>query len=150
MAVTWTLVYLFVWTAFVAGSQTKPITNLPDSLRTHVRDERFQVVSSIRGFPLGVRDELQEMWGGALDITDGGEYQGATRRLIAAGCALDQHCLLYYERGGASRTAVVVLLHWTPAETRLEFGGRAPAGLKTIDEVRKAVLSGAITSNVTW
>jgi hypothetical protein len=152
------LLNLLVWIA-VAISQTKPTPALPEPVRTHVRNERFDVVSSIRGLPLGVREELQEMWGGALDIAEpGGDFQrGATanpalpaRRLVAAGCALDQHCLVYYERGGNDHTWVVVLFHWTPAATKLEFGGRAPARLKTIDEVRKAVLSGAIDPNVVW
>jgi hypothetical protein len=151
------LLNLLVWSA-VAISQTKP-TALPEPLRTHVRDERFDVVSSIRGLPLGVREELQEMWGGALDIAEpgGGFGRGATanpalpaRRLVAAGCALDQHCLVYYERGGKDAAWLVVLFHWTPAATRLEFGGRAPAGLKTIDQVRNAVLSGAIDRSVVW
>ena len=144
------LLNLLVWLA-VAISQTKPASALPEPLRTHVRAERFDIVSSIRGLPLGVRDELQEMWGGALDIAEpGAGFQGAVRRLVVAGCALDQHCLVYYERGGDKPSWVVMLFRWTPAETRLEFGGRAPAGLKTIDEVRKAVLSGAITQNVVW
>jgi hypothetical protein len=40
----------------------------------------------------------------------------------------------------------VALFHWTPAATRLEWGGSAPGGLKTFDDVRNAVLSGAIKS----
>lgn len=156
----WNLLHLLVWTAVVTSSQTEPPAALPEPLRTHVRDERFQMVSSMRGLPLGVRDELQEMWGSqTLDIAEPGvEFQGAgaatdpalpLRRLVAAGCSLD-HCLVYYERGGANHTWVVVLFRWTPAATQREFGGRAPAGLKTIDEVRKAVLSGAINQNVAW
>jgi len=43
------------------------------------------------------------------------------------------------------------LFHWTPAATRFEFGGTAPGGLATIDDVRNAVLSGAIKGpNKTW
>ena len=142
------LLNLLVWTAVTASGQTN---TLPEPLRAHVRDERFQIVSSIRGLPLGVREELERMWGGALDIAEpGAGVQGAARRLVAAGCALDQHCLVYYERGGDKPSWVVMLFHWTPAATRLEIGGRAPAGLKTIDEVRTAVLSGAINQNVTW
>jgi hypothetical protein len=38
----------------------------------------------------------------------------------------------------------VALFHWTPAATRFEWGGTAPGGLATIDEVRNAILSGAI------
>jgi len=45
----------------------------------------------------------------------------------------------------------VALFHWTPAATRFEWGGTAPNGLATIEDVRKAVLSGAIKSpNKLW
>ena len=72
------------------------------------------------------------------------------RRLVAAGCSAD-HCLVYYERGGIAHTWQVALFHWTPAATRFEWGGVAPGGLMTIDDVRKAVLSGAIkSSNKDW
>jgi hypothetical protein len=118
--------------------------------------ERFAIVSSIRGLPLGVRNELQTLWGSpTLDIADpGAEFQGIganldptlpARRLVAAGCAPEHHCLVYYERGGGVRTWLVALFHWTPAATRFEWGGVAPAGLETIDDVRSALLSGAIT-----
>ena len=69
------------------------------------------------------------------------------RRLVAAGCSTD-HCLVYYERGGTAHTWQVALFHWTPAATRLEWGGIAPGGLKTIDDVRNAMMSGAIKSPV--
>jgi hypothetical protein len=71
--------------------------------------------------------------------------------LIAAGCSTQNYCLVYYERGGSEHTWQVVLYHWTPAATRFEWGGSAPPGLKTIDDVRKAVVSGAIKSpNEVW
>ena len=145
------------WSAVAVGNQAPPAVTLSDALRAHVRGEEFTIVTSIRGLPLGVRDELQALWGsGTLDIAEpGAEFQATdakanpalpTRRLIAAGCAPDHHCLVYYERGGRTRTYLVTLFHWTPARTRFEWGGTAPAGLKTIAEVRKAVLSGAIKS----
>ena len=72
------------------------------------------------------------------------------RRLVTAGCSID-HCLVYYERGGAAHTWQVALFHWTPAATRFEFGGIAPSGLATVDDVRKAVLSGTIKDpNKIW
>jgi hypothetical protein len=135
---------------------------MPDVLRAHVKGEQFGIITSIRGLPLGVRNELQTLWDSqTLDIAEpGAEFQGTgvsvnptlpTRRLIAAGCAPDHHCLVYYERGGNSPTWVVALFHWTPAATRFEWGGAAPGGLKSIDDVRKAVLSGAIkSSNRLW
>jgi len=91
--------------------------------------------------------------GHTLDIAEsGGEFQGAGavanpklphRRLVSAGCSSD-HCLVYYERGGSAHTWLVALFHWTPAATRFEWGGNARGGLITIDEVRHAVLSGAV------
>jgi hypothetical protein len=132
---------------------------LPEPLRTHVESERMDAVTSIRGLPLGVRDGLQRLFGSqALDIADpGAPFQAAgeagsshlpIRRLAAAGCSTD-HCLVYYERGGSHHTWQVALFHWTPAETRFEWGASAPAGMATIDDVRKAVLSGAINRPTT-
>jgi hypothetical protein len=69
--------------------------------------------------------------------------------MVAAGCSYD-YCLVYYERGGHDHAWRVALFHWTPVETRFEWGGTAPGGLKTIDDVRKAVLSGAITPAAAW
>jgi hypothetical protein len=91
----------------------------------------------------------------ALDIAEpGAEFQvsdvlvnSPIRRLVAAGCSYD-HCLVYYERGGIAHTWQVALFHWTPDATRFEWGGTAPGGLVTIDEVRSAVLSGAINGPV--
>jgi hypothetical protein len=148
---------VFLWSALAAANQGVPVAALSDALRAHIRGEEFAIVTSIRGLPLGVRDELQVLWNaGTLDIAEpGADFQGsdvkstaglATRRLIAAGCAPDHHCLVYYERDGSARTFRVALYHWTPARTRFEWGGTAPGNLKTIDEVRKAVLSGAIKS----
>ena len=96
------------------------------------------MVTSIRGLPLGVRDGLQALWDSqGLDIAEpGAEFQVTDvagnpklpiRRLVAAGCSTD-HCLVYYERGGIAHTWLVALFHWTPAETRFEWGGAAPAG----------------------
>jgi hypothetical protein len=145
---------LILWPVVTAGSQAPAFAPLSAPLRDQVRAGKFGIVTSIRGLPLGIRDRLQMMWGTqTLDIAEPGtEFQGAgsnlnpqlpTRRLIAAGCTIDL-CLVYYERGGRTLTRHVALFHWTPAATRFEWGGLAPAGLRTIDDVRNAVLSGAI------
>ena len=142
------------WSAVIAGSQAARPAPLGGALLAHVKDERFGIVTSIRGLPLGVRDGLQTLFGSQeLDIAEPGDDFQATdvvvnpklpiRRLVAAGCSTD-HCLVYYERGGKARAWHVALFHWTPAATRFEWGGIAPGGLSTIDDVRKAVLSGAI------
>jgi hypothetical protein len=67
---------------------------------------------------------------------------------VAAGCSNDHHCLVYYERGGGAHAWQVALFHWTPAATRLEWGGIAPDGLATIDAVRDAVLAGTVQGPV--
>ena len=150
---------LIVWTP-VAASQTAPPAALSGTLRDHLTNERFEIVTSIRGFPLGVRDGLQTLFGSqTLDIAEpGAGFQAAgvigsaklpLRRLIAGGCSQDGHCLVYYERGGGTRTWLVALFHWTPAATRFEWGGHARDGLATIADVRNALLSGAVKGPAT-
>jgi len=145
---------LSVWSAVAAASQTAAPAALSGTLRDHMKTERFEVVTSIRGLPLGVRDGLQTLFGSqTLDVAEPGADFHATeaighskspiRRLVAAGCSRD-HCLVYYERGGGTRTWLVALFHWTPAATRFEWGGNARGGLTTIDEVRNDVLAGVV------
>ena len=121
--------------AEIAGGQTAPSAALSPELRTHVRNERFGIVTSIRGMPLGVRARLQKLFGTeTLDIAEiGAEFQAGdgrvnapTRRLVAAGCSYD-HCLVYYERGGGAPTWRVALFHWTPEETRFDWGAARQA-----------------------
>jgi hypothetical protein len=143
------------------GCQAEPSIRLSEPLRTHVKEERFQMVTSLRGLPVGIRNQLDTLFGGQTrGIAElGEEFQadGAAgnstlpvRRLAAAGCSYD-HCLVYYERGGGERTWKVALFRWTPTESRFEWGGSAPPGLDTIDAVLDAVMSGAITSsNTPW
>ena len=140
----------------VSGSQSAPA--LSETLRTHIKNDRFDMVTSIRGLPLGVRSSLQSLFGSqssdiALDIAEPGarfqetEVVGSPRlpirRLVAAGCTIE-YCLVYYERGGGARTWHVALFHWTPAATKFEWGGTPPPKLATIADVRNAVLSGAV------
>lgn len=153
-------IVMSLWPVVIAGVQTPAANALPGPLRAHVNGDRFGVVTSIRGLPLGVRDGLQTLFGSqTLDIAEPGtEFQVTDvivnpklprRRLVAAGCSAD-HCLVYYERGGIAHTWHVALFHWTPAGTRFEWGGIAPGGLRTIDDLRKAVLSGAIRASNSW
>ncbi len=146
-----------LWSAAAAASQSVPAT-LSRSLRDHIKEDRFEVVTSIRGLPLGVREALQTLFGSqTLDIADSGadlrrsdrdsNPKLPTRRLVAAGCSMD-HCLVYYEHGGNEHTWLVALFHWTPAATRFEWGGSARSGLTTIDDVRNAVLSGVVNGPV--
>jgi hypothetical protein len=145
--------------AFAAGLQVSAVKPQGAGLSQHLNAERFELVTSIRGLPLGIRDELQKMFGGSLDIVDpatqieSGPRSAApapTRRLRAAGCARDHHCLVYYELTGVAPGWRVALFHWTPQQTRLEAGGVAPGGLDTIDDVRQAILAGRVTTAETW
>ena len=142
--------------AIVVARQTAPAPALSPALLAHVKGEQFSIVTSLRGLPLGVRNGMQMLFGGqAIDVAiaePGAPYQATDvmvnpplpfRRMVAAGCSVD-HCLVYYERGGIAHTFQVMLFRWTPEETRFEGGGNAPAGLKTVADVRAAVLSGAI------
>ena len=64
---------LSVWSAVAATSQTAVPAALSGTLRDHVKDERFEVVTSIRGLPLGVRDGLQTLFGSqTLDVAEPG------------------------------------------------------------------------------
>ena len=143
-----------------ADVQKQSAASLPETLRVHLTNERFEIVTSIRGLPLGVREAMQTLFGSqALDIAEpGAEFQNAppvrnpalpTRRLIAAGCSTD-HCLVHYERAGTRHT-YVTLFHWTPQATRFEWGGISPNALTTINNVRAAVLSGKVKgANGVW
>jgi hypothetical protein len=146
---------LSVWSAVAAASQTAAPAALSGTLRDHIKNERFEVVTSIRGLPIGVRDGLQTLFGSqTLDIAEpGADFQATEvighatlpiRRLVAAGCSPDHHCLIYYERGGGTRTWRVALFQWTPAATRFEWGGTARGGLATINDVRNDVLAGVV------
>ena len=155
------IVVVSLWGVVTAVNQKQSAAALPETLRAHLKNERLEVVTSIRGLPLGVREELQTLFGSpTLDIAEpGAEFQrtgGArnsnlpTRRLVAAGCAAD-HCLVHYERGGAAPTWHVALFHWTPKATRFEWGGIAPNAVPGIDDVRSMVLSGRIEgANRVW
>jgi hypothetical protein len=150
-----------VWPAVTGAMQMPAGANpLPTPLRSHVNDDRFQVVTSVRGLPLGVREELQTLFQSpTLDIAEPGAEFRATavnspatlpsRRLVTAACSID-HCIVYYERGGNPRTWYITLFHWTRAATRFEWGGIATGDLKTIDDLRTAVLSGAIKQAGSW
>jgi hypothetical protein len=143
-----------LWWAIACASQATGGGAISAALRAHLQNEQFGIVTSVRGLPLGVRDQLQTLFGSGLDIAEpGAEFQATAaaatsklplRRLIAAGCSNDFHCLVYYERGGSDHTWHVVLFHWSPDATKFEWGGVAPSSLKTINDVRNAILSGVV------
>ena len=149
-----------LWSVVVAGSQAAPPAALPVTVRDVVKNERFQLVTSIRGMPIGVRDGLQTLFGSeTLDIAESSSAFQVddmivnptlkSRRLVAAWCTIE-YCLVHYERGGATHTWHVALFQWTPAATRFVWGGTAPSRLVTLGDVRNAILSGAVKSPPTF
>src|SRR5687768_1678385 len=68
------LVYVILWSTVVACSQAASPAPLPEDVRDVVKNERFQLVASIRGMPIGVRDGLQTLFGSeTLDIAESSE-----------------------------------------------------------------------------
>ena len=66
-----------------------------------------------------------------------------SRRLVAAGCSAD-HCLVYYERGGFAHVHQIVLFSKTDTDARFVHGGVAAGGLRNIEQVKDALLSGKV------
>ncbi len=127
---------------------------LTPALRDHVRAERFAPVTTVAALPAGVREALNDLFGGkTLEMADPGQPFQATdvmvtprlpaRRLVAAGCSAD-HCLVYYERGGFAHVHQIVLFGTTDASARVVHGGVAAGGLTDLDQVRDALLSGKL------
>ena len=150
-------IVMSLWAAAVAAGQ-QPAGSLSPALRARLQKGTFQAVTSVRGLPLGVRERMTTMFGGTLDIAEpGAAFQSTdvlvtprlpSRRMVAAACSSDFYCLVYYERGGIAQTRYVLLFHWSPDDTRFEWGSTAAGAYKTIDDVRKALLSGAIKGQV--
>jgi hypothetical protein len=146
-----------LWLGTAACSAADSPLPISGTLWAHLKDERFETVTSVGGLSLGVADALRQLFRSpSLDIAEPGAQFQATgtaahstrlpsRRLVVAGCSTD-HCLVYYERGGNAPTWRIALFHWGPDATRFEWGGAAPGGLVGIDDVRNAVLSRKITS----
>jgi len=53
-----------LWSAATVARQAAPPATLPPELRAHVQTGRLDMISSIRGLPLGVRNEMQWLFGG--------------------------------------------------------------------------------------
>jgi hypothetical protein len=138
-----------------AHAQTeRPPSALPAALRGHLRTEQFAPVATVGELPDAVRGTLKELFGGrGLDLAEpGAPFQKTdvlvlprlpSRRLILAGCSAD-HCLVYYERGGFDHVHHIVLIQTDGTTARLEGGGLASGGLRGLDQVRNALLSGKI------
>jgi hypothetical protein len=139
----------------VCGQPADPsATVVPDVLRVHLRSERFSPLANVAALPTGLRDELNNLFGGkTLELADPGAPFQATdvmvtprlphRRLTAAGCSPD-HCLVYYERGGFAHVHYAVLFKVSSDGTRFEFGGLAPGGLADLEAVKTAIAAGKV------
>jgi hypothetical protein len=141
-----------------AAAQSGTPGRLPAELQSHIKSERFQIVTSVRGLPLGVRDAMRALWGSpSLDIADPGTEFNASgagdpnlpnRRLVSGGCSSD-HCFACYQLGGKVPSWRVVLFHWTPNATKFEWGGTVLRGLTKFDDVLTVVLSGNVAGPTT-
>jgi hypothetical protein len=131
-----------------------PAAALSAALRGHVRTEQFAPLTAVGGLPDAVRGTLKELFGGrSLDLAEpGAPFQKTdvlvlprlpSRRLILAGCSAD-HCLVYYERGGFDHVHHIVLIQTDGTTARLEGGGLASGGMRTLDQVKTALLSGKV------
>jgi hypothetical protein len=141
--------------AGVTWAQTeRPSAALPAALRGHLRTEQFAPVVKVGDLPEDVRGALKELFGGrGLELAEpGAPFQKTdvlvlprlpSRRLIHAGCSAD-HCLVYYERGGFDHVHHIALVRFDGTSARLEGGGLASAGLRDLDQVKNALLSGKI------
>jgi hypothetical protein len=139
----------------VCGQPADPsATGVSDALRAHLRSERFSPLANVAALPAGLRDELNNLFGGkTLELADPGTPFQATdvmvtprlppRRLTAAGCSPD-HCLVYYERGGFAHVHFAALFEVSSKGTRFEFGGLAPGGLADLDAVKNAIAAGKV------
>lgn len=119
-----------------------------------VRNVELKPVPSVTELPATAQADLARLFGQAkLDMADpGAEWQVTDvimkpnlpgRRLIAAGCS-NQHCLIYYERGGIAHVWAVVLLKLDGPGKGLVKGWSAPSGLGQVEEVRQAVAAGKL------
>ena len=70
---------LSVWSDVATTRQTAVPAALSGTLRDHVKDERFEVVTSLRGLPLGVRGG-RYAWARVVD-----RLEEAYREAISAG-----------------------------------------------------------------
>jgi hypothetical protein len=134
--------------------QVDPSAQIPESLRAHLRTERFTPITTDAALPAGVRKALQDLFGEAtLEMAEpGARFQQTDlvqtprlpwRRLVAAGCAED-HCLVSYEKGGYVRVFYALVFRMGKDGAALEFGGTAPGGLTDLEAVKAAVTSGKV------
>jgi len=127
---------------------------LSSALRSHLRTETLSPIATVAALPVPVRNALQDLFKDkTLILADPGAPFQATdvvmgtplpwRRMIAAGCSQD-HCVVYYERGGIAHVYTIVVFKLDGAKARFEFGGAAPGGLTGIDAVKTALASGSV------
>jgi Ni/Co efflux regulator RcnB len=102
-----------------AGGTQAPAANVwPAPLSAHFSEERFGIVTPVRGLPLGVRDELQTLFKTqSLEIAEPGAAFRATdvvldpnlpiRRLVRAACSIDS--ARSYEEEDMRRLVAIVL-----------------------------------------
>jgi hypothetical protein len=136
-----------------------PTATIPEPLRAHLSGERFAPVAGVSALPAPVREGLRALFGDStLELADPGKPFQSTdlvqtprlpwRRLVAAGCAED-HCLVYYEKGGYAHVFYALVFQTTKDSATLAFGGTAPGGLSDLEAVKTAVTSGKVVGQTT-
>jgi len=123
---------------------------LSSALRSHLRAETLSPIATVSALPAAVREALRDLFKDTtLILADPGAPFQATdvvmgkplpwRRMIAAGCSQD-HCVVYYERGGIAHVYTIVVFKLDGDKARLEFGGAAHGGLAGIEAVKDALV----------
>jgi hypothetical protein len=146
--------WLLVWGVPAAAQASDSQVAIPRALQAHVAIESFKPIATVSALPAGVRDGLQVLFkDNTLSLADPGAPFQATdvvmgkplpwRRMIAAGCSND-HCVVYYERGGIAHVYTIVVFKLDGAKAHFEFGGAAHGGLAGIDAVKAALASGSV------
>jgi hypothetical protein len=152
---------LFLLTTDVAGGQSPaaPLT-LTEAQRAHLRTEQFARVTSVAALSSEVREALRVLFRSpTLELAEpGAEFQVTDvifkpnlpiRRLILAGCSND-HCLVYYERGGIAHTFSVVLFRIDKGAAQFEWGGIAPRDVQSLDELKALMVDGKIKGGMSY
>lgn len=131
-----------------------PATGEPGDAETQLKTMALKPVATIVELPAAVQAGLARLFGQVkLDMAEpGAEWQVTdvimkpnlpVRRLVAAGCS-NEHCLIYYERGGIAHIWTVVMLRLDGPGADIVRGWAAPSGLGPVHQVQQAVAAGKL------
>lgn len=150
-----------VHASFVAGlalsvlpSPSAQAAGEPGDAEARLKTMVLQPVATVAELPAAAQAGLARLFGQAkLDMAEPGAAWQVTdvvmkpdlpgRRLVAAGCS-NQHCLIYYERGGIAHVWTVVMLRLDGPGAGFVQGWAAPSGLGPVHQVQQAVAAGKL------